>query len=179
MRPTLAGVDLEKKAEDVARLAWTIHGRACKRAGVPWDEFLSELYLTILRRNGMDSAFNPRRASLARYVAIVGRTVLSHMQVAQWRHDRRHTIGARDASGETVDAALVARSMPAPAEPERIEAKASELAGAQRLAARIERAVALLLLGYKTKEAAEAIGAPREVISWIREEIRAAAGGVK
>tara|TARA_Y100001973_G_scaffold92926_1_gene143257 strand:+ start:1597 stop:1806 length:210 start_codon:yes stop_codon:yes gene_type:complete len=69
--------------------------------------------------------------------------------------------------------------MPAPAEPERIEAKASELAGAQRLAARIERAVALLLLGYKTKEAAEAIGAPREVISWIREEIRAAAGGVK
>jgi len=174
----VAGVDLHAKAEDVRRIAAAMHGRACVRAGIEFDEFYQQLALAILRRNQGANPYDPRRASLSRYVVVLGRTVLNHMKVKAWRLDRRHQLGAVSRSGEVVDAALVARGVAAPVEALSLDRKAGELLASMLVPKRIEKAARLILIGYKNGEVAEAIQAPREVVAWIRSEMKDAAQAV-
>jgi hypothetical protein len=175
----MAGIDLDAHHEDVRRIAAAIHGRAVVRAGFTFEEFYQNLCLAILRRNGMASAWDPRRASMSRYVVVLGRTVLNHMSVKAWRRNRRHQLGAISRSGEHVDAALVAKALEAPLEAESLEMKARELLTASLVMKRIEKAARLVLLGHKNGEAAEAIQAPREVVAWLRAEMKDAIQGLK
>ena len=175
----MAGIDLNAHHEDVRRIAAAIHGRAVVRAGFEFDEFYQQLCLAILRRNSMPSAWDPRRASMSRYVVVLGRTVLNHMSVKAWRRNRRHQLGAINRSGEHCDAAVIARSLEAPPEAESLEAKAKELLAASLVYRRVEKAARLVLLGHKNGEAAEAIQAPREVVAWIRAEMKDAIQGLK
>ena len=171
------GVDLERYAIDVRRIATHIHARSVTRSGFEFEEFLSNLYLSILRRNAGKTPYDPKRASLSRYVGVLGRTVLNHMVVHRWRLDRKHQIGVRDADGVEVDAALAAVAVPAPEIRQDMRRDARELLAAQLVTQRLERAAFLILLGHKTKEID--IGAPREVVAWLRSELKDAAQGRK
>jgi len=173
------GVDLERYAIDVRRIATHIHARSVTRSGFEFEEFLSNLYLSILRRNAGKTPYDPKRASLSRYIGVLGRTVLNHMVVKRWRLDRKHQLGARGADGVVVDAALVAVAMAAPMVEQDLAADAKELLAGQRVTQRIERGALMVLLGFKTMETAQAIGAPREVVAWLRSELKEAAQALK
>ena len=168
----MPGVDLEAKAVDVARIAASLYGRKVIDAGFEWDDFLSNLYMAILRRNEGNTPYDPRRASLSRYISVLSRTVLSHMCTARWRLERKHSLGARDRSGAVVDAALVAVELQAPQLQRSVEAEAADLLRAQLVSKRLHKAAVLVLVGHKTREVAEACGMTREVVSWLREELR-------
>ena len=173
------GVDLERYAVDVRRIATHIHARSVTRAGFDFEEFLSELYITILRRNAGETPYDPKRASLSRYVGVLGRTVLNHMVTKKWRLERKHQLGATAPDGSQVDAALVAVAIAAPMAEQDLSEDARDLLAAQLVPQRIQRGALMALLGFKTREISEAIHAPREVVSWLRSELKQAAQGLK
>ena len=55
-------------------------------AGIDVDDLLQATFEGILRRNKMDSAFNPKRGGLPNYVVWVARSVLSHLIAVRQRH---------------------------------------------------------------------------------------------
>ena len=177
--PMPKGVDLDRYALDVRRIAAHIHARAVTRAGFEFEDFLSNLYLAILRRNAGQTPYDPKRASLSRYVGVLGRTVLNHMVTKRWRLDRKHQLGATGADGQQVDAALVAVAMAAPVVDQDLRQDAQELLSAQLVPQRVQRGALMVLLGFKTREISERIGAPREVVAWLRSELKEAAQGLK
>ena len=171
----MPGVDLEAKAVDVIKIARALYQRKVADAGFEWDEFQSQLFWVILSRNRGETPYDPTRASLSRYVAVVCRTTLSHMCMARWRRERKHTLGVRLADGSVVDAALAAVSVAAPPSGQSVEDAARQLVKAAGLAETVERAAFLCMLGHKTKEIATEIGCPKEVAAWVRAQMRLAA----
>ena len=111
--------------------------------------------------------------------AVLGRTVLNHMVTKRWRLDRKHQLGATGADGQQVDAALVAVAMAAPVVDQDLRQDAQELLSAQLVPQRVQRGALMVLLGFKTREISERIGAPREVVAWLRSELKEAAQGLK
>lgn len=82
---TPLGVDLSKKMLDVKRLALS-QVRAPR--GVDPEDFVSEVYLAIARKNKLPkSCFDPRRASFSHYVVVVAKSVKANLALAQSKWD--------------------------------------------------------------------------------------------
>ena len=78
---TPLGIDLRTKMNDVKRLSLS-QVRAPK--GVDSEDFVSEVYLAIARKNKLPkSCFDPRRASFSHYVVVVAKSVKANLALAQ------------------------------------------------------------------------------------------------
>lgn len=72
---TPLGVDLAKHHRDVARIV----GAKFRPETVDPDDLVQETCLAILRKNRQACAYDPRRASLGKYVYTVARSTLGHL----------------------------------------------------------------------------------------------------
>jgi hypothetical protein len=82
---TPLGVDVALKAKDIRRIT-IAHVPAPK--GIDPDDFVQEILLTIVRRNKLAGAFDPRRGSFSHYVVMVARSVRSHIVEREKRWGR-------------------------------------------------------------------------------------------
>jgi RNA polymerase sigma factor (sigma-70 family) len=93
------GIDLAHKWGDIPKLLQTVCGAAIRGNRYDFDDVLQEVYKGILSRNQGLSAYNPERASFARYVTLVCRSVFLNYHKKEQRRRRREWIGVTQDQG--------------------------------------------------------------------------------
>jgi len=92
------GVDLSKKATDVANLLFHRFGKMIRASGYNEDDVLQEVYKGILVRNRGKGAWNPSRGKFGSYVSMVCLSVVSNFHRKESRNRHREPVGIREYS---------------------------------------------------------------------------------
>ncbi len=73
------GVDVTARLRDIEKIVGAFFAESGIPKGLPAEDIIQEILLTIVRRNHTSSAFDPRKSSFASYICLVARNVVGHI----------------------------------------------------------------------------------------------------
>lgn len=102
---TPVGIDLSRLHGDVRRLVIAGFAGSALARGIDPEDLVQEVMFAIHRRNHYAaSAFDPRKASMGRYVHLIGRAMLINLTLAPGWHSEAHEDEGVDVADEAPDA---------------------------------------------------------------------------
>lgn len=78
------GIDVKDKIQDIKKI---VH-KYFRVAGIPMEELVQEIYVTIIHKNHTRSAHDPRKSSFSHYVYMISNNVCRNLVQKKKRSDR-------------------------------------------------------------------------------------------